>query len=175
MLIASVGDGGQASLGREILNNTSRTDIDAKMASGVHLAFEASIEQFESPENRVGLGGNTDRFGLRSTEIDFGVNEITKKANQTHAQNMVEILKAAGCKEDTISVVFIKPDGAHATSTCRMSGSDADGVVDKDLRVHGMDNLYVCSNAVYPNVTAVNPTLTLGALAVRLAEHIDKA
>ncbi len=53
-----------------------------------------------------------------------------------------------------------------------MSSSDTDGVVDANLRVHGTDNLYVCSNAVFPNVTAVNPTLTLGALAVRLAEHI---
>ena len=43
-------------------------------------------------------------------------------------------------------------DGAHATSTCRMSASDADRVVDHDLLVHGADNLYVCSNAVYPNV-----------------------
>ncbi len=175
MLIAGVGGGTLTSLKSEILGNTSRSDIEAKMASGIHLALEASIEQFESPENRVGLGADTDRFGLRSTELDFGMNEITKKANQTHAQNMVEILKAAGCKEDSINVEFIKPDGAHATSTCRMSGSDADGVVDRELRVHGTDNLYVCSNAVYPNVTGVNPTLTLGALAVRLAEHIDAA
>jgi choline dehydrogenase-like flavoprotein len=141
----------------------------------MHLAVEASIEQFESSENRVGLGANTDRLGLRGTEIDFGVNEITRKAHQTHEPNLVAVLKAAGCKEDSINVEFIKPDGAHATSTCRMSSSDTDGVVDKNLRVHGTDNLYVCSNAVYPNVTAVNPTLTLGALAVRLAEHIDTA
>jgi choline dehydrogenase-like flavoprotein len=175
MLFARVGDDSLTSLEREILANTSRSEIEAKMTSGIHLAFEASIEQFESPENRVGLGANTDSFGLRGTEIEFGVNEITRKAHQTHAQNLVEVLKAAGCKEDSINVVFIKPDGAHATSTCRMSGSDANGVVDKNLRVHGTDNLYVCSNAVFPNVTAVNPTLTLGALAVRLAEHIDKA
>ena len=58
-------------------------------------------------------------------------------------------------------------------ATCRMSASDADGVVDANLRVHGTENLYVCFNAVFPRITAVNPTLTLGALAVRVAEHID--
>jgi len=53
-----------------------------------------------------------------------------------------------------------------------MSSSDAGGVVNKNLKDHGTDNLYVCSNAVYPNVTAVNPTLTVAALAIRLADHI---
>ena len=67
------------------------------------------------------------------------------------------------------------PDGSHATSTCRMSISDTDGVVDENLRVHGTDNVYICSNAVYPNVTAVNPTLTLAALAVRLGVHLAHA
>ena len=47
-----------------------------------------------------------------------------------------------------------------------MSASDADGVVDRDLRVHGAENVFVCSNGVFPNVTAVNPTLTLAALAI---------
>jgi choline dehydrogenase-like flavoprotein len=56
-----------------------------------------------------------------------------------------------------------------------MSASDSDGVVDRDLRVHGVENLFVCSNAVFPNVTAVNPTLTVAALAVRLAETISRA
>ena len=41
--------------------------------------------------------------------------------------------------------------------------------------LHGTENLYVCSNAVFPNVTSVNPTLSLSALAVRLADHVNTA
>ena len=175
MLFARVGDDNKTFLEREILSNTSRSDINEKMTSQMTFAFESSVEQFESPENRVSLGAGRTRHGLPTTRIEFGVNEITGKALQTHRQNLIRILRAAGCKEKSIKTTLIKPDGAHATSTCRMSGSDTAGVVDKNLRVHGTDNLYVCSNAVYPNVTAVNPTLTLGALAVRLAEHIDAA
>ena len=48
-------------------------------------------------------------------------------------------------------------------------------LVDRNLQVHGSDNLYACSNAVFPNVASANPTLTVAALAVRLAEHIDAA
>jgi len=173
MLIAKVGGGSGTSIEREILRHAPRSAIDAKMASHLNLGLEASVEQFESPENRVGLGPGTTRHGLRTTTLEFGVNEITQKACRTHAQNMIDILKAADCKEDSIVVDYILPDGAHATSTCRMSASEADGVVDKDLRVHGTDNLYLCSNAVFPNVTGVNPTLTVAALAVRLAEHLE--
>ncbi|MAJ51026.1 MAG: hypothetical protein CMB82_05355 [Flammeovirgaceae bacterium] len=44
--------------------------------------------------------------------------------------------------------------------------------VDSNLRVHDIDNIFVCSNAVFPSVAAANPTLTVTALAVRLAEHM---
>ena len=175
MLVARVGDEGQAPLTREILANSSRSEINAKMESGVQLAFYASIEQFESPENKVGLGAGTGKFGLPGTKIDYVINETTKKAQQSHAARLIEILKAAGCNEDSVRCEVDGPTGAHVASTCRMSRSEADGVVDQDLRVHGTDNLYVCSNAVYPNATATNPTLTVGALAVRLAKHIDVA
>ena len=63
----------------------------------------------------------------------------------------------------------------HAASTCRMSKDPKDGVVDGDLRVHGTDNLYVCSNAVYPNLGAINPTDTVTALAFRLGDHLNAA
>ena len=172
MLIAGAGRGSNTFLEREILSNVSRSKINDKIESGVRIGFGISFEQFESPENRVSLGDKTDSWGLRTTNIDFGVNELTVKANQKYEQILINILKAAGCPDTSIKTRIMKPDGAHATSTCRMSASDTDGVVDRNLQVHGTDNVYVCSNAVYPNVTAVNPTLTVGALAVRLADHI---
>ena len=173
MLIGKVGDNGKTFLEREILGNVSRSEINTKMTSSMKFDFYASIEQFESPENRISLGDNTDKWGLPGTTIEFDINETTIKALHGHSQNLIKILKTAGCKEDSITTSIGGPTGAHLTSTCRMSGSGADGVVDRNLRVHCTDNLYVCSNAVFPNVTATNPTLTLGALAVRLAEHIE--
>jgi choline dehydrogenase-like flavoprotein len=86
----------------------------------------------------------------------------------------VEVLKTAGCAEDSIETGALDPDGAHASCTCRMSASDGAGVVTPDLQVHGTDNLYVCSNAVFASVGAANPTLTVSALAVRLAEHLAR-
>ena len=173
MLFGRVGDDGATNIGREIVNGMSRRDIERKMTEGLHVAFEVSIEQFESPENRVRLGRGADRLGLRTTQLEFGVNQTTQAAIGTYESRIAEILRAAGCAEESLSIFRLKPDGAHATSTCRMSASDSDGVVDGDLRVHGTENVRVCSNAVYPNITAANPTLTVAALAARLAEHMS--
>jgi choline dehydrogenase-like flavoprotein len=174
-MLFTMSDGSTTPLERHILSNVSRSDIDAKMTSEMPLSLGGAMEQFESPENRVSLGDGTTRHGLATTEIEFGVNEITRRSHQAHTQTLAGVLKAAGCKEDSIRIRLGNPDGAHATSTCRMSSSDSDGVVDRNLQVHGTDNLYVCSNAVFPNVAAANPTLTVAALAVRLAEHVDAA
>ncbi|NAS63212.1 hypothetical protein CVE36_19035, partial [Pseudomonas syringae pv. actinidiae] len=44
--------------------------------------------------------------------------------------------------------------------------------VDPHLCIHGTDNVYICSNAVFPSTGAINPTLTLAALSLRLADHL---
>lgn len=173
MLFGRVGDDGATNIGREIVNGMSRPSIESKMTEGLHVAFEVAIEQFESPENRVDLGPGTDRLGLRTTQLEFGVNQTTRTAIRTYEARITEVLRAAGCAESSLFILQLKPDGAHATSTCRMSALDSDGVVDRDLRVHGTENVHVCSNAVFPNVAAANPTLTVAALAARLAAHMS--
>ena len=60
----------------------------------------------------------------------------------------------------------------HHTGTTRMSAEPAHGVVDPDCRVWGIDNLYVAGSSVFPTNGHVNPTLSIVALAVRLADHL---
>ncbi|MBD3886155.1 GMC family oxidoreductase [Phormidium tenue FACHB-886] len=62
---------------------------------------------------------------------------------------------------------------AHEVGTLRM-GTAGDGVVDVDLKFLSYDNLYACDLSVFPNSPAANPTLTLAALAIRLAEHLKQ-
>ena len=54
----------------------------------------------------------------------------------------------------------------------RMSTCESSGVVDKNLRLYGTANTYVCSSAVFPTSGYSNPTHTVLALAVRLADHL---
>lgn len=62
--------------------------------------------------------------------------------------------------------------GYHHMGTTRMAPAAVDGVVDPDCRVHGVDNLYLAGSSVFPTGGFANPTLTVVALAVRLAEHL---
>jgi choline dehydrogenase-like flavoprotein len=49
------------------------------------------------------------------------------------------------------------------------------GVVDADGKVHGVDGLYVAGGSIFPTGGYVNPTLTILALAFRLADHLGRA
>jgi choline dehydrogenase-like flavoprotein len=60
---------------------------------------------------------------------------------------------------------------AHEVGTLRMTAS-GDGVIDANLKFLAYDNLYACDNSVFPCSPAANPTLTLAALALRLADHL---
>lgn len=64
--------------------------------------------------------------------------------------------------------------GNHPSGTTRMSNDPNQGVVDSDCKVHGMDNLYIASTSVFPTAGYANPTLTLMALAFRLAEKLQE-
>ena len=63
-------------------------------------------------------------------------------------------------------------DVYHQTGGTSMSESPDDGVVDPHLRVHGVANLFLASCSVFPSAGSANPTFTLLALTIRLAEYI---
>jgi choline dehydrogenase-like flavoprotein len=60
----------------------------------------------------------------------------------------------------------------HHQGACRMGRSPATSVVDADLRVHETPNLYVCGSEVFVTGGAMQPSLTIVALALRLADHL---
>jgi choline dehydrogenase-like flavoprotein len=63
---------------------------------------------------------------------------------------------------------------AHHAGTTRMSADQRNGVVDKNCRVHGTQNLFVAGSSVFPTSSHANPTLTIVTLALRLAAHVKK-
>jgi choline dehydrogenase-like flavoprotein len=62
--------------------------------------------------------------------------------------------------------------GGHIMGTTRMGSSRSNSVVDRDCRVHGYTNLFVAGSSVFPTGGYANPTFTIVALALRLADHI---
>jgi choline dehydrogenase-like flavoprotein len=104
-------------------------------------------------------------------EINFNRSDRTMRNANRRLGEMGEIF--AGMRDYRVfESAFEGAAGFHASGTCRMGRTPAEGVTDAELRVHGTDNVWVCSNAVFPSIGAVNPTLTLTALAFRLADRL---
>ena len=153
-----------------IIAGRTAKEIDLEAQGAMTVAVEGFVEPFSSPANAVALAAGTNRFGLPRTRVSFRQNESEQAKVKKNLSRFEGILRATGA-HPVSSKIFV-PRADHAASTCRMSRSDSDGVTDPDLNVHGTDNLYLCSNAVMPTVAAVNPTLTLVALAHRLVAKL---
>ena len=62
---------------------------------------------------------------------------------------------------------------AHQAGTCRFGSDAATSVLDLDCRAHEVDNLYVVDASFFPSIGAVNPTLTIVANALRVADALE--
>jgi choline dehydrogenase-like flavoprotein len=80
-----------------------------------------------------------------------------------------DVLRAAGATR----VCWTGLASTHVQGTCRMGSDPERSVVDADGRVRGVDRLYVGDGSIVPRTLSVNPSLTIMALASRLAEHLD--
>jgi len=80
---------------------------------------------------------------------------------------MQQALLAAGGQE-----LFQSGGTAHLMGGCRMGFSPEDSVVDGDGRSWDVDNLWVCDGSLFPTSGGVNPSMTIMALAVHMADRI---
>lgn len=150
----------------------TRDEIDAIAGGECQAGLSAFIEEFGDPENRLTLAPGTGKFGLPKTRINFSRRSPPSfMATVTAAQDRLsQCLKSLGY--EPIGAKDQNPRGDHASGVCRMGRSPDSSVTNADLAVHDIDNLFVCSNAVLPNAAAVNPTLTLAALSLRLGTRL---
>jgi choline dehydrogenase-like flavoprotein len=151
----------------------SRSEIDAIATGPRTMGLSAFIEEAGSYFNRIEIGaGAPDAFLRAPMRITYNRAKGFEENANRRLSEMSKFFSAMNAYP-TITTNIEGAAGFHASGTCRMAETPDQGVTDGDLRVHGMDNLYVLSNAVFPSVGAVNPTLTLVALAFRLADHLD--
>jgi len=137
------------------------------------------MEQEPDPSSRVTVDhGRTDRFGLPRVQLDWRITDSTYVSQRRMHQLFASIVERAGVPTFRSSLLDhpSEPppliDMKHPSGTTRMSSSPRNGVVDASCRVHGIDNLFVAGSSVFPTVGHANPTLTIVALAARLAHHL---
>jgi choline dehydrogenase-like flavoprotein len=159
-------------LAKMMIDGKTREEIDRAVTGPATWSLQGFMEEFANPMNRVQLGHGLNRLGLPQTRVHFARAEGFKEASEARLGWMRKVIETMGLDEIKCEVTTVRGD--HAASTCRMAKSPEAGVVDRDLAVFGVDNLHVCSNAVFPSGAAVNPTLTLTALSIRLGERLLK-
>ncbi|EEO7351681.1 GMC family oxidoreductase [Salmonella enterica] len=152
----------------------SRQQIDQIIGGPRNAGLDAFVEEFGVFNNRITLGAGVGKFGLPHTYVHFERNADFQAVTSKVLEEMMLILNSAGYQPASVKPTDVQiPRGDHSSGTCRMGKDETSSVTDLNLQVHGLENLYVCSNAVLPNASAVNPTLTLTALALRLGAYLS--
>ena len=101
------------------------------------------------------------------------MNDLDRRTVEIGGRMVIDELRKIGLLSSTGEVnLYVGQPGDHHMGATRMSSSPDNGYVDSDCRVHQLDNLYIASSSVFPTSGYANPTLTIIALAVRLADHL---
>jgi choline dehydrogenase-like flavoprotein len=154
-------------------------ELEARLHSGGAKIYKivTTQEQAPNPSSRVRLGQERDPLGVPRTLLEWRLSELDRHSIRVATDELVRGFGAAGIGKlhtplDLRSWPANIPISWHHCGTTRMSDDPAKGVVDADLRVHGMDNLYVAGSSVFTTSGNGNPTLTIIALTLRLADHL---
>ncbi|HXV59890.1 MAG TPA: GMC family oxidoreductase [Vicinamibacteria bacterium] len=155
-------------------------DIDlgpGKAMEPVYGRLLVRAEQAPNPESRVRLSDETDPFGKRRARLEWRLSELDRTSVEKTLECMGRCMGQAGGAR-----VWVDPTldgswprtygGSHHMGTTRMHSDPLKGVVDTHCRVHSVSNLYVAGSSVFTTSGFANPTLTLVALSLRLADHL---
>jgi choline dehydrogenase-like flavoprotein len=140
-------------------------------------------EQLPSAENRITLSTRRDPLGMPRSIIHWSVSEEEHRTMQVYAKVVDGFLNRLGLGpldwrpelwEQGEAWLKITRDTYHAMGGTRMGANPNSSVVDSNLRVHGVSNLFISSCSVFPGGGSSNPTFTLMALALRLRTHLTR-
>ncbi|MBW0092490.1 GMC family oxidoreductase [Pseudonocardia sp. KRD-184] len=138
------------------------------------------LEQSPNSESRISLSSERDQLGLQKARVDWRLSDRERRTARVFVEVLDAELRRLGLGHltgfewldgDDWTKGF--EDAYHPIGTTRMADDPTAGVVDADCRVHGLNGLYVCGTSVFPTSGYANPTLTIVALALRLADHLE--
>lgn len=140
------------------------------------VGISAQVELLPDESNQVALDhSKTDSHGNPVPDISLEPGSHAIKTGEYAAEIMRDILTEMGATDISTSDPEYQAIGNHHKGTTRMGSDPASSVVDGTLRTHDLNNLWLVSSSVFPTGGAVNPTLTIGALALKAADHLDDA
>ncbi|MGH6918680.1 MAG: GMC oxidoreductase, partial [Geminicoccaceae bacterium] len=143
------------------------------------LALRIIPEATPHPDSRVTLSDQRDELGMLRVRVDWRLNPDDRRGLERLRAALRSAVRDRGLgalvddpSDDETGWPRSMAGGKHHIGTTRMHADPKRGVVDPDCRVHGQANLYVAGSSVFPTSGYANPTLTIVALALRLADHL---
>lgn len=141
-------------------------------------ALGVIAEQAPNPASRITLDDSLDAFGRRRVRVDLRLSDADRRSIDKTVRRFGLELARAGAGRMRLEPI----DDArrftltgHHMGTTRMADDPRRGVTDRDGRVHGVRNLHVTGSSLFPSGGYVGPTLTIVALALRLADRLASA
>ena len=137
--------------------------------------IRAVAEQQPNPRSRVMLSRSEDALGQPRVRLHWQLTSEDHLSIRRTTELIASELSQHGLGRAHLAWPYPSRDiigGNHHMGTTRMHPDPQRGVVDENCRIHGTPNLYVAGSSVFPTGGFANPTLTLVAMAVRLAEHL---
>jgi choline dehydrogenase-like flavoprotein len=138
-------------------------------------------EQAPNPLSRIRLSSERDAFGMPRVLLDWRLTDLDRDTIEVAVDEFVKAFGANSTGKVHAPLELRSrgwptsiPISWHHCGTTRMSEDPKQGVVNGHGRVHGVDNLYVAGSSVFPTNGSGNPTLTIVALALRLADHLKE-
>lgn len=139
-------------------------------------------EQSPSSASSISLGDERDAMMMLRSRIDWRVSDQELHTLRTYVKLAADVFARRGFAtveppngffSDDALVRSMCGDSNHHMGGARMSQSAAEGIVDLNLKLHDVANAFLCSSAVFPCSGFSNPTHTLLALGMRLADRLD--
>lgn len=141
--------------------------------------LEVHAEQSPDPRSAIELGGLSDAFGMPELRVDWRCNDRDVDSVRRAYGVLQRAFARTGLGTLALDTDRLEHDlrhegavGGHHLGAARMAEAPAHGVVDRDGKLFGIFNGYVASGAVLPTSGQANPTFTIVALAIRLADHL---
>lgn len=172
-------------LRRERMQGISATFGDDVSPEGVRegtdtIGLSVHVEPAPNPDCRIFLDERRDRLGLKRLRFHWRLSEsdretmvksVTVLAEELGRMQLGRVRLGEGATQEVFPQALTAE--SHHMGGTRMTEDPAEGVVDADCRLHGVENFYIGGSSVYPTVGYVNPTLTVVAMALRLGDHLN--
>jgi choline dehydrogenase-like flavoprotein len=154
-----------------------------RLAQSIHTSDDLAVtcfgEQVPNPDSRVVLSSARDALGRPQARLEWRLSELDLYTLRRASELLAAETTCAGVGHFIPAPWLLSSSdlptprgGFHHLGTTRMHDDPARGVVDADCRLHEVSNVYVAGGSIFPTGGYANPTLTVVALAIRLADHL---